>query len=204
MMNDRHSFSDQIKNIRQARLKEQSYLKRDAVLLKFQAAWQPLINHMQSLAEQHLPGDKRLYMAFEVKEDFQVDLNISVDTDRNVEYRDRPLQENNRWSRGPVLQFYKRSDSVLLALASGRLNLRDIFLSSAGNSCALVYVDIGERDPKLKNAALHPDRMDQAKALMEYWLAKQIALDFDSDRLDPRSTLEITMKMTNSGPKSTL
>jgi hypothetical protein len=42
--------------------------------------------------------------------------------------------------------------------------------------------------------------METAKTVLETWLATQIAFNFDQDRIYPKSSLEITMKRSRSGP----
>jgi len=204
-MTDQTPFLNRIEAIKTAHAESANFSQRDICLSRFEAAWKPLIDHVQHLADRHLPADKRLRIVFDVKEDLAVDLKFVIDHDLNADPKNAAFQfpEHDRWRELQNLHFYKSAQpGALFNLLTGRLTLRDIFSRNALNDFALTSMEIAEKDVRLKNANLHPDRMDQAKDLLEYWLAKQMAFEFDRDRLNPRTTLQVTMKRADSGPES--
>lgn len=204
-MTDKDPFLDRIEAIKTERAHSGNFSQRDICLSRFEIAWKPLITHVQNLADKHLPRDKRLRVTFEVREDLAVNLKFIIDHDMNAESKNAAFQfpEKSRWRELQTLHFYKSArPGALFNILSGRLTLRDVFSRNAQNDFALVSLDIAEKDARLKNATLHPARMEQAKDLIEYWLAKQMAFEFDQDRLNPRSGLQVTINRTDSGPHS--
>lgn len=185
-------------DLRRRRLEDSNYEKRDILLSRFHKVWQPLTEHIQSLAAAHLPEGHRLHLKFTVKEDFAVALQFSMEQAFQHDPRENA---EPYWGKTDTLAFYKPAgDSTTLALLSNRLTLSDLFLARAGNPYALTCSNFGITDKKLQASHIHPDRMDKAKALLEYWLAKQISLDFDPERLQPVSSLEITMTRKAPSP----
>ncbi|MGZ9097356.1 MAG: hypothetical protein ACXW30_03555 [Micavibrio sp.] len=204
-MTDQTPFLNRIEAIKAARADSGNFSQRDICLSRFEAVWKPLIDHVQNLADRHLPTDKRLRVVFEVNENMRVDLKFFVDHDLNANQQDSRFQwnEKDRWREMQSLKFYKSAaHGPILNLLTGRLKLRDIFSRNALNDYALTGLELWEKDTRLKHATLHPARMDQAKDLIEYWLARQMAFDFDRDRLNPRSILQVTIKHMDSGPES--
>ena len=191
-MTDKDPFLNRIDAIKTERAESGNFTQRDICLSRFESIWKPLIDHVQNLADRHLPADKRLRVVFEVDENIRVYLKFILEHDLNA----------GRWGELQSLQFYKSTaHGPILNLLTGRLKLRDVFSRNALNDYALAGLEFGEKDERLKHAALHPARMDQAKDLIEYWLARQMAFEFDRDRINPRSTLQITIKRTDSGPE---
>lgn len=191
-------IDDIMTDLHESRLQGSNYQKRDVLLSRLQTAWAPLITHIQSLAADRLPDDRRLRMELIVKEDLGITLNVIMEEAR--EYSG--VKDSERyWLPSDQISFYRAANnSATLALVSGRLKLSDLFFARAGNPYALSCIDIGMTDEKLKNSRLHPDHMDDAKGLLEYWLAKQISLNFDPERLNPTATLEITMVRKDPAP----
>lgn len=194
-------FEERIKAIREDRRNENGYSNRDVHLARFMAAWKPLTQHIQDLADRHLPADKRLRVEFNVNEVMKLDLKFILETDKAAEDPSYAKYPDARWSRVTSLHFYNSNQGFVADSIFGLRRLSGLFKGKSENSrFALHLVDIGEPDPKLKSIVIHPDQAEAACDLLEYWLAKQIAFQFDQGRVNPQSSLEITIKRRDSDP----
>lgn len=194
-------FEERIKAIRDDRRNENGYSRRDIHLARFMAAWKPLTEHIQALADRHLPADKRLRIEFGVNETLKLDLKFVLETDKAAQDPFYERYPDSRWQRVSNLHFYNSNQGIVTDSIFGLRRLSDLFTRNNENSrFALHLVDIGEPDPKLKSIVIRPDRVAAACDLLEYWLAKQIAFQFNPEMVNPKSGLEITIKRRDSDP----
>lgn len=196
-------FEQRIKAIRDDRRNENGYSRRDIHLARFMTAWKPLTEHIQALADRHLPADKRLRIEFGVNEVLSLNLKFILETDKAAEDPTYEKYPDSRWRGVSTLHFYNSNQGFVADSIFGLRRLSDLFKGKSENSrFALHLVDIGEPDPKLKGIVIHPGRVAAACDLLEYWLAKQIAFQFNPEMVNPKSGLEITIKRRDSDPRN--
>ena len=205
------NLKEQADRILQERLNSGNYTKRDQHLAQFIAVWKPLTDHVQELANTHFPADKRVRTEFFVDEVLNLRLKFIIQTDKAAEdpsYAE--YKDDVRWWQTSTLDFIRTPSIALVSALSSPGNafrkLTSIFRSKNGtpgnDAFAVTLLDIGERDQKLCSISIHPDKMEAAKDLLEYWLAKNMAFQFDRDAINPVSAHEIIIKNTVSGPDS--
>ncbi|MBI2235012.1 MAG: hypothetical protein HYU57_08555 [Micavibrio aeruginosavorus] len=196
-------FEQRIKALRDDRRNENGYTRRDIHLARFMAAWKPLTDHIQALADRHLPADKRLRIEFGVNETLELNLKFVLETDKAAEDPSYERYPDSRWWGVSTLYFFNSNQGIVADSILGLRRLSDLFKRNNENGrFALNLVDIGEPDPKLKGIVIHPGRVEPACDLLEYWLAKQIAFQFNPAMVNPKSGLEITIKRRDSDPEN--
>ena len=199
------TFTDKIKSIQTAP-PEMSHRKRDEWLTRLTNIWRPLIDHAQTIADQHLPDGKRLKIHFEaaitkeaqIKTHLRFHLQHDFQQDYSILYQepDNPL----RWREIDRLVFTNTSSTFTPPQGLWKYLP---FGSRPDYSFKFLGCDkIPEHREQFKK--FRPKQIEQVKSLVESWLATQIAFDFDAERISPTSALEITIKRKNSGPNQTL
>lgn len=191
-----------------------NYDQREVCLREFTNAWKPLADHAQDLADRYFPAGCRLRIEFKVDEKMNLDMamNIELDLDPGEStalYRENP---DLRWKNLAHMSFYRRDYSEgSIKRAEQRQwpkplarRLRDLFPGApppADYRFALQILDLQAKDPRLADAVLIPSRMDDARGLVTYWLAKNLAFEFDNEAMHPVSVHQITIKRQDSTQK---
>jgi hypothetical protein len=195
-------FTKTIKTVfteRSAALRK-NYDERERIHSRFERAWTPLIEHMKGLAERHLPEDKRLDISLEVDQKLDVRMKIALSEPSGLEdmwhtiasmHFINDMGTDKEWFTEHFQESVKKNKKHWWHASSRSpdLALKDLNRDQ--------HAVIGQQ------SYLHPDDMDVAKRYLEKWLATQIAFNFDQARIYPKSTLEITLKRTKSGPDRT-
>lgn len=184
------NFENRIKQIRQDCIDATTERQRLERLARFQSIWLPLVEHVQSLADSYVPDTVRLRAVFEI--DSRDVLNLTL----IIEERD-PLQghiSESRWHPVGDLHFYRKDHGLLTDMILGTVRLKDIFSRDPAARFSLACLSSSDRDPVMEKTVIYPDRMNEAKAILEYWLARHIALHFDPEQLKPTTRSEMTIR----------
>lgn len=190
MGQEKNSFENRIKQIRQDCIDATAERQRLERLSYFQAVWTPLIDHVQALADRYVPDDVRLRAVFEI--DSRNTLNLTLIIEERAPLHGHIAESG--WNRVGDLHFYRKDHGLLTDMILGTVRLKDIFSRDPAARFSLACLSSSDRDPVMEKTLIYPDRMNEAKAVLEYWLARHIALHFNPEQLNPAAQSEMTVR----------
>jgi hypothetical protein len=187
-MTDLDFFSQRIRVVSEKKMENlrRNHVARESRHALFEKTWSPLIDHMKHLAKAYLPLDKHLVIELNVDEHLTTSLSFALKEHTSISFSLDRLYFKNDFLNDP--EWFTES-----------FNHDSRYY---GESPALALKNISRHPQSDSIVFLHPDHMQDAKDYLEIWLATQIAFKFDQDRIYPKSSLEIIMKRSGSGPEN--